>query len=368
MKITGIPILYYHSIADHEVKNEWSFLSISIRLFKNQMDYLHKNGYYTCNWKELEDHIQGKKQLPEKTVMFHFDDGFLDNWSVVFPIMKEKNFKYSIVVTPEFIQEGEVRPFVSKTKESNKNDWWGYLNRNEMMIMSESGLVDFQAHGYTHTWYESSDQLIDVYDGNQFYPHLLWNLEPHTKPYWLNQPNKLSLGNPVFEYKKSLELDKRFLVNSDFIRESINIYDDSKTKEENLYILRELKEKYKRKDTLGRYETENESYERLMKELKDARLFIEDITSKPVKYVVFPGGGNSEKVKLLAKKAGYKLISKGIAPNAFNSKIYQIQRYSAAYGFPKKLNENLNILFLKLQLKRAKGNYMVTKLFNLLRK
>ncbi|MAM30007.1 MAG: deacetylase, partial [Flavobacteriaceae bacterium] len=101
MKITGIPILYYHSIADHEVKNEWSFLSISIRLFKNQMDYLHKNGYYTCNWKELEDHIQGKKQLPEKTVMFHFDDGFLDNWSVVFPIMKEKNFKYSIVVTPE---------------------------------------------------------------------------------------------------------------------------------------------------------------------------------------------------------------------------------------------------------------------------
>src|SRR5690606_38653640 len=129
---TGIPILYYHSIADHEKKNEWSFLSISISLFNKQMDYLYRNGYYTCDWKELDDHIKGIKKLPDKTVMFHFDDGFLDNWSVVFPIMKEKNFKYSIVVTPEFIQKGnQTRPFLKETKLISQNEWWGYLNEAE---------------------------------------------------------------------------------------------------------------------------------------------------------------------------------------------------------------------------------------------
>jgi len=364
---SGIPILYYHSIADHEYENEWSFLSINISLFKNQIEYLRKKGYYACDWDELYSHIDGEHKLPEKTVMFHFDDGFLDNWSVVFPIMKEAGFKYSIVVTPDFIQDGEVRPFVSQTKESNKENWWGYLNRKEIKIMSESGLVDFQAHGYTHTWYESSSDLIDVYDGSQFYPHLIWNTASELKPYWLNQSNKLSLGYPILEYKKSLELDKRFIVNNDFIKESIKLYNIKKSKEENLLKIKELKSRYEDRQILGRYETELEVTERLMKELKETRLFLEDIINKPVEYVVFPGGGNSEKVKLLAKEAGYKLISKGAQPNTYNSKVYQVERYSAAYGFPKVFFNELNLIFLRLQLARAKGNWLVVNLFKMLR-
>ena len=209
----NIPILYYHSVANHQSKKYWSFLSVDILTFKLQIKLLFLLGYKSCNWKELYEHINGINLLPKKTVMFHFDDGFLDNWTVVFPIMKKYNFKYSVLITPEFVQEGEVRPFVEQTSEHNKENWWGYLNKKEIKKMTDSNLVDFQAHGYTHTWYESSQELIDIYDENNFFPHIPWNIQPEKKAYWLLDPFKAPVGYPVFEYKKSLELEKRYYTN-----------------------------------------------------------------------------------------------------------------------------------------------------------
>lgn len=366
---TGIPVLYYHSVANHAEKNDWSFLSIKIELFKKQIEYLYKKGYSSCNWQELDNHLSGKIKLPKKTVMFHFDDGFLDNWSVVFPIMEKVGFKYSIVITPEFIQEeGEVRPFVAETTEKNKENWWGYLNRKEIRKMSDSGLVDFQAHGFTHTWYESSSNLIDIYDGKNFYPHLAWNLEPYKKAHWLLNKFEAPLGFPVFEYKKSLELERRFIVNQEYINAVMEKYDTSLSKEENIESYKNIKSEFENKQSLGRFETEEESYQRLMKELKTTRKFISEITNKPVDYLVFPGGGSSKKVVDLCKEAGYKLISKGKALNTFGSNLYQIERYSAVYMFPEKYSVFLNMIFLRLQLKRANGNVLVNKLFKILKK
>jgi peptidoglycan/xylan/chitin deacetylase (PgdA/CDA1 family) len=366
---TGIPILYYHSIANHSKDKDWSFLSIKIELFKKQIEYLHKKGYSTCNWQELDSHLSGKKKLPNKTVMFHFDDGFLDNWSVVFPIMEKVGFKYSIVITPDFIQsEGDIRPFVTETSESNKENWWGYLNRNEIEKMSDSGLVDFQAHGFTHTWYESSSKLIDICDEKNFYPHVAWNLQPNKKSHWLLNKLQAPIGFPVFEYKKSLELENRFLLNEEFIFKAINSYDETKTKDENLEKYNAIIASFEEENNLGRYESEEESTSRFIKELKTTKEFIYDITKKPVDYLVFPGGGSSKRVIDLCKEAGYKLISKGKELNTFGSNIYQIERYSAAYIFPVKYNIFLNVIFLRLQLKRAKGSLFVSKLFEILKK
>lgn len=364
----GIPILYYHSIADHQKENQWSFLSIGIKLFKSQINFLKKKGYYSCSWNELYEHIHGIKQLPEKTIMFHFDDGFLDNWSVVFPIMKKAGFKYSIVITPEFIQKGsEKRPFVSKTTISNQKDWWGYLNEAEIKYMADSGLVDFQAHGYTHTWYEISDELLDIYDGTNFYPHIHWNNNPEEKPYWLTEKPEVKKGYPVFKYKKSLEMDKRFLLNPEMVEELMHAYDDNISKVDNFAKYNQIIARYKHEGETGEYETTSAKNNRLRMELYQTRLELEKVTGKAVEYVVFPGGGNSPEVVSFCKEYGYKLISKGTQLNTFNSNIYQVSRYSGAYKFPV-CNDSLNIIFLKLQLLRSEGNVWVSRLFKFFRK
>ncbi|WP_162523812.1 polysaccharide deacetylase family protein [Flavobacterium sp. LMO8] len=362
---TGIPILYYHSIANHEQVTPWSFLSVSIAVFKAQIDYLKRHHFQSCTWKELDQHIMGLNPLPERTVMFHFDDGFLDNWSVVFPIMKEAGFTYSIVVTPDFIEDGPIRPFVTETTLSNVSDWWGYLNRNEIQFMSNSGLVDFQAHGFTHTWYEASDELIDVYDGVKLYPHLGWNLFPEKKPKWLQTSLNVPMGYPVFEYKKSLELRQRFIPDPDFIEQAITLFDASQSQAERLAVLKQLKSKF---TSIGRYETEEEQVLRLKNELESTRLFISEIIQKPVEYLVFPGGGSSPQVLEAAKKAGYLLVSKGTQLNTFGSQLFQVSRYSAVYLFPKPIQVVANIYFLRLQIARAKGNRWVQLLFKILKR
>src|SRR5690606_25039960 len=176
--------------------------------------------------------------------------------------------KYSIVITPEFIQKGaEKRPFVKDTKLSNQKDWWGYLNEAEIRYMAESGLVDFQAHGYTHTWYEISDELLDIYDGTNFYPHLHWNQNTEKKAYWLTEELSLKVGYPVFQYKKSLEMDKRFFPNPELIKELLNSFDRTKTKEDNLATYKNIITSYKKRGESGQVETDLEKTERLEKEL-----------------------------------------------------------------------------------------------------
>ncbi len=364
----SIPILYYHSVADHKEKDNWSFLSIQIELFKKQMNYLHKNGFSTCTWDELYDHINGLKKITKKSVMIHFDDGFLDNWTIVFPIMKKLSFHYSILLTPEFIQEGEIRPFTDQSNLLQKNKWWGYLNKKEIKKMSESGLVDFQAHGFTHTWYESSSRLIDIYNGSNFYPHIHWNLNLEKKPYWLNTKLNVKLGYPIFEFKKSLELNNRFILKQNVVNELIKIYDKTKTDQENFKSYQNLLNEKKLNEKIGYFETDVQSNERLLMELRTTKKYIEGITNKPVNYLVFPGGGNSDRVFKLSKKVGYKLVSKGNELNYFNSKVFRVTRFSAFYPFPSIFYKTLNMIFLKLQISRARGNPIIKILIKLLRK
>ena len=365
----NIPIIYYHSIANHSSHDPWGFLSIGREVFVQQIQLLKKKGYYACDWQELADHFSGKKQLPHKTIMFHFDDGFLDNWSVVFPIMKDAGFKYSVLITPEFIQKGDkVRPFVQETKETNKNFWWGYLNEKEIKVMAKSGLVDFQSHGYTHTWYPCGDEIIDLYNGTDFYPHLHWNLHTSKKANWLGNIEQLPIpkGYPIFEYKKSLSLDKVFIPNPNFIEDTVKLYDDNLSKEQNLLIVKELKAKYNKEDNLGRFETKYESQLRVKKELLESKEYISLLTGKPCEYIVYPGGGLTDNSFSLSREYGYKLVSKGKALNAYGTGNFQVFRQSAVYPFTR-MSVVLNNIFLRFQLARGEGNKFFEKISKILK-
>lgn len=371
MKNNSIPVLYYHSIANHNTTRPWSFLSCDIKTFRLQMKTLHTLGYTTCDWKELDEHLLGHHRLPHKCIHIQFDDGFLDNWTVVFPIMKELNFKFSVVVTPEFIEKHPLRKFSKKTEESNMKEWWGYLSEEELIEMETSGLVDIQAHGYTHTWYETSDKIIDIYDGTQILPWLHWNNSLKEKPTWLtnNSLKNIPHGYPIFEHEKSLSNLKAFKVNKKFIEESISIYDVNISKEQNLKNINKLKESYIDENRLGEYETEEETKQRFKKELLGTKEYLEKLLQKEVNYLVWPGGGNSKMVQDLAYQYGFVVISKGEELNSFNSQNRKISRVAAYHEFkPKILNSYLNTLFIYLQVLRAEGNTVIDNLIKFFKK
>ena len=62
-------------------------------------------------WSELFDHMAGSKPPLRDSIFLSFDDGYLDNWTYVFPILKKYGMKATIFVSPDFVDPTEtVRP------------------------------------------------------------------------------------------------------------------------------------------------------------------------------------------------------------------------------------------------------------------
>jgi len=345
-----LPVIYYHSVADHSEPHPWAFLSTPRSVFISQMEYLKSKGYNTVTWTQLVAHVSGEKALPKKSVLIHFDDGFLDNWSVVYPIMEKLRLKYSVLVSSDFIDPSdEVRHFVRDTNESNKRDWWGYLNAEELCAMEDSGLVDIQCHAKTHTWYESGPKVVGRHgDPSIFAPWLDWNARPSEKYSWLTRDweNQVPKGTPILEYAKSLEV-RRFFPSAEYL--ALLMSGTS---------LDQIRELQGNNIKVGRYETDEEMEARFEDELSTSRTILERILKKKIIGLVWPGGGTSEMALRKAKDIGYLIVSKGTELNRFNSRSFKFSRLSATISFNEKQLPFGQTLFLSLQLFRGRNRIM----------
>ncbi|HBC0990033.1 TPA: polysaccharide deacetylase family protein, partial [Escherichia coli] len=80
-----LPVLMYHHVG-----NKPGLVTLSPGTFRAQMKWLAESGWKTVTAAEVEAFYRGEK-LPRKSVMLTFDDGWLDNWLRVFPVLQEFN-------------------------------------------------------------------------------------------------------------------------------------------------------------------------------------------------------------------------------------------------------------------------------------
>jgi len=129
-----IPILMYHSVSDKPF--DIPELSVTSEAFDDQMKYLSSNGYTPINLDEIDNCSQYKKPI-----IITFDDGYKDNYSCAYPILKKYNIKATIFMVTKYINAG------------------GFLSKDQIEQMGD--LVSFQSHTVDHVrldWY-SSDQV-----------------------------------------------------------------------------------------------------------------------------------------------------------------------------------------------------------------
>lgn len=131
----GIPVLMYHSIG-----HENTLLAVKLEVFRRQMEYLKDNNYQVIKLSDLVNFLKSDLPLPDKVVVLTFDDGFKDNYSNTFFVLKEYNFPATIFLTIGSIGKEVI------TSQGN----FPALGWDEIKEMHDSGLIDFQPHTMTH--------------------------------------------------------------------------------------------------------------------------------------------------------------------------------------------------------------------------
>ncbi|MDD5045002.1 MAG: polysaccharide deacetylase family protein [Candidatus Omnitrophica bacterium] len=120
------PIVMYHSIGVANPGQD--MLTVSMAAFERQMCFLKKHRYNVISLDELARMIKEKKRPPFKTIVLTFDDGYKDNYTLAYPILKKYNLKATIFVI---------------LKEIDRPDRlsWGQIKE-----MQASGLITIGSH------------------------------------------------------------------------------------------------------------------------------------------------------------------------------------------------------------------------------
>lgn len=138
-----VPILVYHRIVPMSWSKLGQGIEVKVQSFKQQMKFLSSKGFQTVSLDRLIGAFNGINQLPKKSIILTFDDGYKDNYLYAFPILKEHNFTATI-----FLVSG----YIGGTNEWDKASQEGsieLLSPEEIKEMAAYG-ISFGAHTVTH--------------------------------------------------------------------------------------------------------------------------------------------------------------------------------------------------------------------------
>jgi len=99
----GIPVLMYHKIGDPPAGSKLKPLWVSQEKFRKQMAYLSDEGFHPVTFKDVYDHWDGKSTLPSQPVVISFDDGYVNNYTEAFPVLRDFGFRATIFVVVQTV-------------------------------------------------------------------------------------------------------------------------------------------------------------------------------------------------------------------------------------------------------------------------
>ena len=121
-----VPVLMYHAV-DNDMSLGIAELLVKPELMEEQLQYLTENGYDPIFFEDLYNIDQY-----DKPVILTFDDGYEDNYTILFPLLKQYNVKATVFIISDFVGRNY------------------YLTEEQILEMADSGLVSIQSHTVSH--------------------------------------------------------------------------------------------------------------------------------------------------------------------------------------------------------------------------
>lgn len=104
--MSRLRVLMYHSVSGDGRRDG---LTVDSGQLEEHFRYLRTQGYSTIGLSELVAFHDHGRALPENPVLITFDDGFLDNYEIAYPLAQKYEMKINFFLVPAFILAGSYR-------------------------------------------------------------------------------------------------------------------------------------------------------------------------------------------------------------------------------------------------------------------
>lgn len=310
----------FHSVGLENHAWRSQYISEPIEVMESKLKAIEEEGYEAIFMGEAHNLRNSKS---DNFIHLNFDDGYLDNWVHLFPLLKKYSLKGTIFMTSDFID----KKAIVRTQHSIDSHYQlgaseccaGFLSFEEMREMEKSGLIEIQSHAKSHTWYFKGNKIIDFWRpgiatevGGPVW--MLWNKFPEEKQNYLTNAADLETlipyGTPIYEHGKSLETYKFFPKDEELKKKLIAKVLKKKNFFENIHWRIELEAIVADFGEIsGNIETERDFEIRVREELVTSKRILEEGLKHTIDGICWPGGGIDKKVVQIAEEVGYKYFT-----------------------------------------------------------
>lgn len=248
--------------------------------FEIHLAWLRENRFESILLEDLILYVKGKDvSIPERPVVMTFDDGTIENYTVVYPLLKKYGFTGTVFA-----------PTAEEYINQSGKEWWKGVERE--------GVLRVEGHSHTHSLVFINDRVEGFYTGASSEP----------KPPIKGMDNRL--GSPLFGQGYEL-VSTRFIPCREFVEACVDyarkrggelFFREEHWKNEMLQFVLEYR------GDRGRYEIERERKARIEEELWVSKKIIEDEIGGGKKVCLFAYPFGAYHVDLIEplKKLGYK--------------------------------------------------------------
>ncbi len=156
-------VLMYHRVCETPKQRFAPTYSVTPKRFRQQLAWLVNHGYTPLRLSELATAVARGAELPRKSFVVTFDDGYENNATQALPILAELGIPATVFVATAFIGSAEAFPFddwMVGVREELPPDAWRPASESHYHQMLASGLIELGAHTHRHADFRGEPELL----------------------------------------------------------------------------------------------------------------------------------------------------------------------------------------------------------------
>lgn len=159
MSARALPVLMYHHVSPSP-----GLVTVSPQNFAEQVAWLARNAYRTVSCADLATFLDGR-ELPDRSVLITFDDGYLDNYIHAFPTLRRYGLHATVFAVTDWIGSGPLRPLGGQHLPSHRECVEAIqTGRADDVVMRwaeveqtlTEGVFEFHSHTASHTRWDKT--------------------------------------------------------------------------------------------------------------------------------------------------------------------------------------------------------------------